>query len=175
VYGIRTIVEHFYLLRLSPSLPASGCGCGLLHRLKHLDLSLPIQHPVHRPPSPLSRSSSSLPPIPITTLGILPKLTLMAFAALLILALILIPCSLLLAGGGETYDAKGADESDVRLTSSRAHSSAARAWVSVPGIKPRIRSALAARARGISGSDLVLFWAWALALKFWEMETRGGV
>jgi hypothetical protein len=46
--------------------------------------------------------------------------------------------------------------SAVRLISSRAFSSAARAWTNVPGIKPRIRSALAARANGCSGLGLVL-------------------
>ena len=50
--------------------------------------------------------------------------------------------------------------SAVRLISSLAFSRAARAWTNVPGIKPRIRSALAARARGCSGLEL----DWVLAM-----------
>lgn len=50
--------------------------------------------------------------------------------------------------------------SAVRLISSLAFSSAARAWTSVPGIRPRIRSALAARASGCSGLEL----DWVLAM-----------
>jgi len=51
---------------------------------------------------------------------------------------------------------KGAVVSAVRLISSLAFSRAARAWTNVPGIRPRTRSALAARANGCSGLDLVL-------------------
>jgi len=51
---------------------------------------------------------------------------------------------------------KGAVVSAVRRISSLAFSRAARAWTNVPGIRPRTRSALAARANGCSGLDLVL-------------------
>jgi hypothetical protein len=52
--------------------------------------------------------------------------------------------------------------SAVRLISSLAFSRAARAWTRVPGIRPRIRSALAARASGCSGLELDLVLAMVL-------------
>jgi len=94
----------------------------------------------------------------MTTFGILARLTLIAFLALLIFPLI--PPAPAPAPeeenseGGIVYCEKGAEESAVRLTSSLAFSSAALACWSVPGIKPRMRSALAASARGCSGSCL---------------------
>jgi hypothetical protein len=57
---------------------------------------------------------------------------------------------------GIAYVEKGADESAVRLISSLAFSSAALACWSVPGMRPRIRSALIANASGASGSCLAL-------------------